>query len=171
MSENHPEDAPEALGTGGETDAGEQEEKGSIGAGIYRDPSYTSDKEQIASLKDQLQAATSGADGGSVHVTVTPKRVTFYVVMDETASANDATVTLTVELSPDDGATLVSYDKLLTQDGTDAPQSSEVYTTDEDDVLSISPEDVVDYLKITLAGTNVDASDFYAVKVWMVYTY
>ncbi len=102
---------------------------------------------------------------------VTPKRVTFYVVMDETASANDATVTLTVELSPDDGATLVSYDKLLTQDGTDAPQASEVYTTDEDDVLSISPEDVVDYLKITLTGTNVDASDFYAVKVWMVYTY
>ncbi len=75
MSEHHPEDAPEGLGTGGETDAGEQEEKGSIGAGIYRDPSYTSDKEQIASLKDELQAATSGADGGSVPVKVRPKHV------------------------------------------------------------------------------------------------
>ena len=102
---------------------------------------------------------------------VTPKRVTFLVSMTETTSANDATVTLTVELSPDDGSTFISYDKLYTHDGTDAPQPSEVYTTTEDDIVSMAPEDVTDYLKVTLTGTNVDASDFYAVKVWMVYAY
>ena len=102
---------------------------------------------------------------------VAPKRVTLYVQMVETVSANDATVTLTVDFSPDDGQTLIAYDKLLTQDGTDSPQPSEVYTTTEDDVISISPEDVLDYMRVTLTGTNVDAADFYAVDVWLVFAY
>ena len=120
-----------------------------------------------ATLDDSLGSIAANWDFGGV----TPKRVSLYVQMVETASVDDATVTLTVEFSPDDGQTLISYDKLLTQDGTDAPQSSEVYTTTEDDVVSISPEDVLDYIRVTLTGTNVDAADFYAVDVWLCYSY
>ena len=120
-----------------------------------------------ATLDDSLGSIAANWDFGGV----TPKRVSLYVQMVETASVDDATVTLTVEFSPDDGQTLISYDKLLTHDGADAPQSSEVYTTTEDDVISISPEDVLDHIRVTLTGTNVDASDFYAVDVWLVYSY
>lgn len=109
------------------------------------------------------QAATFDFQG------VSPLRVSLYV---QIVKANAPTnVTLTVELSPDDGATLITYDKLLTQDGTDSPQPSEVYTTTEDDVLSLSPEDVVDYIRINVAGTGLSSSATFAVDVWLVYSY
>ena len=118
-------------------------------------------------LNDTLGAISATHDFQGV----APKRVTLYLQLVETQSANDASVLLTVEFSPDDGQTLITYDKLLTHDGTDAPQPSEQYSTTEDDVVSISPEDVMDYIRVTLTGTNVDASDFYAVDVWLVYAY
>ena len=82
------------------------------------------------------QAATYDFQG------VTPLRVSLYVQIVKTSSPTS--VTLTVELSPDDGSTLIDYDKLLTHDGTDAPQASEVYTTTVDDVISLSPEHVTE---------------------------
>ena len=109
------------------------------------------------------QAATFDFQG------VSPLRVSLYV---QIVKANAPTnVTLTVELSPDDGATLITYDKLLTQDGTDSPQASEVYTTTEDDVLSLSLEDVVDYIRVNVAGTGLSSSATFAVDVWLVYSY
>ena len=109
------------------------------------------------------QAATFDFQG------VTPKRVSLYVEVVETGSG--ATVALTVELSPDDGAILIDYDKLLTEGGTDAPVSSITYSATGDDVVSLSPEDVLDYIKVTMTGTSTTASNFYAVKVWLVYSY
>jgi len=109
------------------------------------------------------QAATFDFQG------VSPTRVSLYVQIVKTTTPTN--VTLTVELSPDDGATLITYDKLLTQDGTDSPQPSEVYTATEDDVISISPEDVCDYIKVTMASTGEDASKTWAVDVWLVYSY
>ena len=109
------------------------------------------------------QAATFDFQG------VSPLRLSLYV---QIVKANAPTnVTLTVELSPDDGATLITYDKLLTQDGTDSPQPSEVYTTTEDDVVSLSPEDVVDYIRVNVAGTGLSSSATFAVDVWLVYSY
>ncbi|KKK99358.1 hypothetical protein LCGC14_2633540 [marine sediment metagenome] len=100
-----------------------------------------------------------------------PKRATLFVQMVETASANDASIALTVEVSPDEGATLITYDKLITDAGVDAPVASVTYSTTEDDIVSLSPEDVMNYIQVTLTGTAVDASDFYAVDVWLVYDY
>ncbi len=120
-----------------------------------------------ATLDDSLGSISANWDFSGI----SPKRVSLYVQMVETASVNDATVALTVEFSPDDGQTLITYDKLLTHDGNDAPQSSEVYTTTEDDVVSLSPEDVLDYIRVTLTGTNVDAADYYDCDVWLVWTY
>ncbi len=125
---------------------------------------------RIEHLIDVTLDDTLGSQAGTWDFQgVTPKRVSLYVVVVESGSG--ATVTLTVEFSPDDGQTLVSYDKLLTHDGTDAPQSSEIYTGTEDDVVSLSPEDVLDYIRVLMTGNSVTAVNYYAVDVWLVYTY
>ena len=100
---------------------------------------------------------------------VTPRRVSLYVAVTESGSG--ATVTLTVELSPDDGANLISYDKLLTEAGTDGPVASVVYSATGDDVVSISPEDVMDYIKVTMTGGSTTAANYYTVDLWLVYSY
>ncbi len=109
------------------------------------------------------QAATFAFQG------TIPKRASLYVVVAESGSG--ATVTLTVEFSPDDGSTLVGYDKLLTEGGTDAPVASVVYSATGDDVVSISPEDVVDYIKVTMTGGSTTSSNKYATEAWLVYSY
>lgn len=109
------------------------------------------------------QAATWDFEG------VTPKRVSLYVAVVESGSG--ATVTLTVEVSPDKGATLITYDKLLTDAGTDAPASSVAYSATADDVISMSPEDVLDYIKVTMTGGSTTSSNKYAVDVYLVWTY
>jgi hypothetical protein len=109
------------------------------------------------------QAATFDFQG------VTPRWVTLYVQVVESGSG--ATVTLTVEVSPDDGQTLIDYDKLLTDAGTDAPVSSVVYSATGDDIVSLSPEDVLDYIKVTMTGGSTTAGNFYDVDVWMAYAY
>lgn len=116
------------------------------------------------------QTLNAGAGVSATHdfQGVTPKRVTFYFAGTETGTE---TLTITLELSPDDGASLISYDKLLTDAGTDAPAPSVVITQTGDDVFSTSPEDVVDYLKITATGATMDGSNFFVVDVWMVYSY
>ena len=100
---------------------------------------------------------------------VTPKRVTLYVVVVESGSG--ASLTLTVEVSPDDGQTLVTYDKLITHTGVDGPVSSVAYTATADDIISISAEDVLDYIKVTVAGTSTTSSNKYTVDVWLCYIY
>jgi hypothetical protein len=95
--------------------------------------------------------------------------VTLYVQVVESGSG--ATVTLTVEVSPDDGQTLISYDKLLTDAGTDGPVSSVVYSATGDDIVSMAPEDVLDYIKITMTGGSTTGANKYAVDVWLVYAY
>ena len=99
----------------------------------------------------------------------TPRWVTLYVAVTESGSG--ATVTLTVELSPDNGANLISYDKLLTDAGTDAPVASVVYSATGDDIVSLSPEDVVDYINVTMTGGSTTAGNFYSVDVWLSFAY
>lgn len=111
------------------------------------------------------QAATHDFQG------VTPRWVTLYVQVVETDGGAGPSVTLTVEVSPDDGQTLISYDKLLTDAGTDAPASSVAYTGTADDIVSLSPEDVLDFIRITMTGTLTDATNFYVCDVWLVYSY
>ncbi|KKN84459.1 hypothetical protein LCGC14_0289210 [marine sediment metagenome] len=125
---------------------------------------------RIAQIIDATLDDTLGSIAGTWDFNgVSPKRVSLYVAVAESGSG--ATVTLTVELSPDDGQTLISYDKLLTHDGNDAPQASEIYTQTEDDVLSLSPEDVLDYIKVTLTGNSVTGANYYACDVWLCYSY
>jgi hypothetical protein len=80
-------------------------------------------------------------------------------------------VVLSVELSPDDGQTLIDYDKLLTEAGTDAPVASVTYTATGDDVVSISPEDVLDYIRVLMTASGTDAGKTFAVDVWLVFTF
>lgn len=100
---------------------------------------------------------------------VTPKRITLYVAAVKTLSPTS--LTLTGELSPDDGQNLITYDKFLTEAGNDAPVASVVYTATGDDVVSLSPEDVVDFLKVTIVGAGTDATNYFDVDVWLVYAY
>lgn len=100
---------------------------------------------------------------------VTPRRVTLYVQVVESGAG--ATVTLTVELSPDDGQTLLTYDKLITDAGVDGPVSSVVYSQTGDDIVSLSAEDVLDYIRVTMTGGSTTSNNFYAVDVWLAWTY
>ena len=103
---------------------------------------------------------------------VVPKRITLYVQIVETQDNGNPTTTLTVEFSPDGGTTLITTDKLLTHGGTDAPVASVAYTSTVDDIVSIPPEDVVNYIRVTMSGSSdMDAGDHHVVDVWLVYAY
>ncbi len=99
---------------------------------------------------------------------VVPKNLSLYI--ETTEEGSGATVALTVEFSPDNGSTLITYDKLLTDAGTDAPAASVTYSATGDDVISFSPEDVWDYVKVTLTGTSTTSSNKYTFSIWAVYT-
>lgn len=101
-----------------------------------------------------------------------PTRITLYIEIVETQDNGSPTTTLTVELSPDKASNFITYDKLLDHNGTDAPQSSIAYTATIDDIVALSPEDVVDYIKVKMTGSaDMDAGDFHVVNVWMVWAY
>lgn len=109
----------------------------------------------------------------------TPKRVSLYIVLDLAAGAPTDNLVLSVDLSPNDGQTLVDYDKLLTEAGNDAPAANVTYTgpiADTDDVVDISPETVLNYISVTLAAVNAgaqrfDASNYVDADCWMVWEY
>ena len=110
------------------------------------------------------QAATWDFQG------LTPKRVTLYIAVVESGSG--ASVTLTVEVSPDKGATLISYDKLLVGAADPlASVASVAYSATGADIISLSPEDVLDYIKVTMTGTSTTGSNKYAVDVYLVWSY
>jgi hypothetical protein len=103
---------------------------------------------------------------------VVPKRITLYVRIVETQDNGNPTTTLTVEFSPDGGATLITTDKLLTDAGTDGPVASVAYTATVDDIVSIPPEDVVEYMRVTMSGSSdMDAGDHHVVDVWLVFAF
>jgi len=100
---------------------------------------------------------------------ISPKKITFLVQITKTSTPTS--VALTVELSGDKGANLITYDKLLTDAGSDAPVSSVSYNATADDIVSLSPEDAIDYINVTLTGTGTTAANTFACKVWMTYAY
>jgi hypothetical protein len=100
---------------------------------------------------------------------ITPRRVSLYVQIVK--SSTPTNVVLSVELSPDDGQTLISYDKLLTDAGTDAPAASVTYTATANDVVSLSPEDVLDYIRVLMTATGTTSTKTFAVDVWLVFSY
>ncbi len=103
---------------------------------------------------------------------VTPLKVSLYVRIVETQDNGSPTTKLTVELSPDDGQTFISYDKLITDAGVDGPVADIDYTATVDDIVSLSMEDAVDYIKVTVTGSaDMDAGDFHVVDVWLVVIY
>lgn len=118
-------------------------------------------------LDDSPQSTNASWDFGRT----APRKVSLYVVAVETLTAEN--LTITVELSPDEGTTLVTYDKLLTDAGTDAPAASVVYTGTADDVISISLEDVVRYIRVTAdaTGANTTVTEFWEVDIWLVWEY
>jgi hypothetical protein len=109
------------------------------------------------------QAASHDFEG------VSPVRVSLYIQIVKASTPTN--VVLSVELSPDNGQTLIDYDKLLTEAGTDAPVASVTYTATGDDVVSLSPEDVLDYINVTMTATGTDATKTFAVDIWLVYLY
>ncbi len=109
------------------------------------------------------QAATFDFQG------VIAKRISLYVNMVESGSG--ATVTLTVEISPDDGATLLTYDKLITEAGVDGPVASVVYSATGSDIVSMSAEDVIDYIRVIMTGGSTTSSNKYETDVWLVFAY
>ena len=114
----------------------------------------------------EVAAATHDFSG------VTPLKVTLYVRIVETQTDGAPTTTLTVELSPDDGQTFISYDKLITDAGVDGPVSSVAYTATVDDIVSLSMEDAIDFIKVTVTGSaDMDAGDNHVVDVWLVVIY
>ncbi len=103
---------------------------------------------------------------------VTPLRVTLYVSIVETQTNGNPTTTISVEVSPDDGQTLIDYDKLITDLGVDAPVASIAYTASAEDIISLSLEDAMDYIRVTAAGSaDMDAGDFHVVNIWLVTIY
>ena len=100
---------------------------------------------------------------------VTPKRITLLVQITKTSTPTS--VTLTVKTSPDGGITLIAYDKLQVDAGTDGPVSSVAYTVTADDTISLAIEDVVEYLYVLLTGSGTGASATFACKVWVVAEY
>lgn len=110
---------------------------------------------------------------------LTVKRASLYVVLSGLVGAPTDDLNLSVDFSPDDGQTLVDYDKLQTDAGTDAPASSVVYAGPQvarDDVVDISPETVFDYIAVTLAASNAGAQRFTTshsiiADVWLVIEY
>lgn len=106
---------------------------------------------------------------------VTPKRITLLVQLVETGSPTHTSLDLTVEVSADVGVNLITYDKLITEAGVDAPVSSKSYAqgSDHDDVISLSVEDVVEYIKVTIAvtGSAPDSGNYITAKVWVLVEY
>ena len=123
-------------------------------------------------LDDTLDSASEKISASKNFKGITPKRITLYVQIVETQDNGSPTTTLTVEVSPDEGATLISYDKLITDAGVDGPVASVAYTATVDDIVSLSSEDIIQYIKVTMAGSSdMDAGDFHVVDVWVLYAY
>ena len=119
-----------------------------------------------------LDSANESSSGVLDFGGITPTRVTLYVQIVETQDNGSPTTTLTVELSPDDAQTYITYDKLLTDAGTDGPVASVAYTATVDDVVSFSPEDVADYIRVTVTGSaDMDAGDYHVVDIWVAWAY
>ena len=100
---------------------------------------------------------------------VTPKRITFLLAAVETLEPTD--ITITVEISPDRGLNLISYDKIITGAGIDAPASSIVLTATADDVFSLSMEDIITFVRVTVTGNGTTSTKFWDVELWMSYEY
>lgn len=100
---------------------------------------------------------------------VTPQRVTLLVQIVKAGAPTS--VTLTVKTSPDHGITLIAYDKLISDAGSDAPVASVAYTVTSDDTLSFSIEDVLDYLYVLLTGAGTTGAATFACKVWVIAVY
>lgn len=96
-----------------------------------------------------------------------PKRVSIYV--QQVVTGAPTRVDYTVELSPDDGQTLISYDKLLTDAGTDAPAATIALAGTADDVFSVSPEDVLDYIRVLATGVGTAVGAYFDVDCWLVW--
>jgi hypothetical protein len=83
---------------------------------------------------------------------------------------------LTVEVSPDDGTTLITYDKLITDAGVDGPVSTVALHPGGggntlDDIVAFSLEDVFDFIRVTVTGVDTTAGNYYAVDVWVVWEF
>ncbi len=119
-----------------------------------------------------LDSASESTSGNFQFRGVVPKRISLYVRIVETQDNGSPTTTLTVEFSPDGGSTLITTDRLLTDAGTDSPVASVAYTATVDDIVSIPPEDVVEYILVTMSGSaDMDAGDHHVVDVWLVFAY
>ena len=129
-------------------------------------------------LSNQFDTTSESASGTFDFNGVTPRRITLYVIVSDITGSTTESGVLTVEVSPDDGSTLVTYDKLITEAGVDAPVASVTYALNaaRDDIVAISLEDVVDYIRITVAadgsgGTALSSSNRADVDIWLVAEY
>lgn len=100
---------------------------------------------------------------------VVPKRVTLQVKITKTLAPTN--LTLTVSVSPNRGTTTIAYDKLITEAGVDAPVANVVYIATGDDIVSLSREDIMNYITITITGNGTTSSAFFDVTMFLVYEY
>jgi len=96
--------------------------------------------------------------------------VGFWITADETVSADDCTLAVTVDISNDASNTLdgIFYDIA----GTTTAQTSETISADGEYVFWLpmggaSAYGHAPYVQVDIAATNSDASDYYAVDVWI----
>ena len=100
---------------------------------------------------------------------VTPKRLTLLIQIVMTGAPTN--LTLSVDVSADQGLTLIDYDKLITEAGVDGPVSSVVYTATADDIISLSPEDVIDYVRLDAVVTGTSAVKYFTLDAWLIIEY
>lgn len=99
----------------------------------------------------------------------TPRRVSLYTDVVKTNAPTS--VTFTVSLSPDEGSTLVVYEKLIDLSGVDSPVANWALTSTGSEVVSLSMEDVVNYISVTATGSGTTSGATFAVKLWIVYEF
>ena len=100
---------------------------------------------------------------------ITPKRLTFLIQIVMTGAPTN--LTLSVDVSANQGLTLIDYDKLITEAGVDGPVSSVVYTATADDIISLSPEDVIDYVRLDAVVTGTSAIKYFTLNAWLIVEY
>lgn len=134
---------------------------------------------RIAHILDNVYDSTGESVSAAYNFSgITPKRISLYVNVHTIVGATTESLDISVDVSPDDGQTYLNYDKLLDQNGQDAPQStvSIALNAESSDVFSLSPEDVVDNIRVVAAadsagGTPLDANNSAEADIWLVFEY
>lgn len=119
-----------------------------------------------------LLDVTVNADGESFDATMfigEAKLITVYVWNDETASADDSEVNVTIELSPDGTALMTAQTGMInSEDQAAAAAGDWTFDTDEERYFWFPQPITAQYLKATVTcDADCDGSDYHAFDLWV----